>query len=71
MLDVLRTIAVESRASRTRLLLTTANTHLVRHIREKFALVKDAGGKSLLRVYRLLGEPRSGVRAELVRESLT
>lgn len=62
-LDVIRALVVEERPTPLRLVVTTANYSLVRLCREKFSLVKGQNGQSALRVYRLLGEPRSGVEA--------
>jgi chromosome segregation ATPase len=62
-LDVLRTIVVEQRSHPVRLVVTTANHSLVRHCKEKFALVKGRVEEPSLRTYRLFGDPQSGVSA--------
>ena len=62
-LDVLRTIVVEQRSHPVRLVVTTANHSLVRHCKEKFALVKGRDEEPSLRTYRLFGDPQSGVSA--------
>jgi exonuclease SbcC len=61
LLDVLRVIAAEDRPKPLRLVLTTASYALVRHCREKLALVSHSNQQPALRVYRLRGDPRSGV----------
>jgi len=60
-LDVLRVLAVEQNANPIRLVLTTASSSMVRHLREKFALVSPEGETPALRVYLLRGDPRNGV----------
>jgi exonuclease SbcC len=64
-LDVLRTIVIEERSHPVRLVVTTANQSLVRHCKEKFALIKGGDATPSLRIYRLLGDPQSGVSAVL------
>jgi exonuclease SbcC len=61
LLDILRTIVVENHLTPIRIIITTANNALVRHCREKFALVGE--NKPILRVYRLLGDPQTGIEA--------
>ena len=62
-LDVLRTIVIEHRSDPIRLVVTTANHSLVRHCKEKFALVEGSEDEPSLRTYRLFGDPQSGVSA--------
>jgi DNA repair exonuclease SbcCD ATPase subunit len=62
-LDVLRTIVIEQRSHPVRLVVTTANHSLVRHCKEKFALVKGSHEEPSLRAYSLAGDPQSGVSA--------
>jgi DNA repair exonuclease SbcCD ATPase subunit len=62
-LDVLRTIVVEERSRPVRLVVTTANHSLVRHCREKFALINGTDDQPAFAAYRLIGDPQSGVTA--------
>ena len=64
LLDVLRTIVIEDRHNEVRLVVTTANESLVRHCQEKFALVPSSDNQPALRVYRLVGDPQTGVAAQ-------
>lgn len=63
LLDVLRVIIAEERAQPLRLVVTTASAALVRHCREKFALVKATPEEPAIRVWRLHGNPQAGVTA--------
>lgn len=60
-LDALRVLVME-RDSSVRLILTTANLAIVRHLRQKLGGVATQGGVQALRVYRLEGNAREGVR---------
>ena len=62
-LDVLRTIVIEQRSRPVRLVVTTANHSLVRHCKEKFALIKTSDMQSAFVAYRLVGDPQSGIKA--------
>jgi DNA repair protein SbcC/Rad50 len=64
LLDVLRTLAVERTAAETRLIITTANMSLIRHLREKFSLVRDDSGRECISLFQLVGDPRASVVAK-------
>ena len=61
--DTLRAMVTETspNLSPFRLIITTANWSLVRHLRAKFAHVAMVNGGPALRVLELVGDPRSGI----------
>jgi exonuclease SbcC len=65
LLDVFRALAIQD-GSRVRLVLTTASSHVLSHIQQKFDGTRDTKGRPLLRVYHLSGTPKEGVQAHLV-----
>lgn len=65
LLDVLRAIAIQD-GPRMRLVVTTASSHVLSHIQQKFEGVKDVEGKALLRAYCLAGTAKEGIQAKLL-----
>jgi len=63
LLDVLRALAIQD-GSRIRLVLTTASSHVLTHIQQKFEGVRDKEGRPLLRAYRLSGTATEGVQVD-------
>jgi energy-coupling factor transporter ATP-binding protein EcfA2 len=64
LLDTLRVIVSEAPTQMPlRLVMTTASNSLLRHLREKFSLV-ETNGQPSVRVYKLNGNPRLGLRIE-------
>jgi len=65
LLDTLRIIVSENRSTNPlRLVLTTANNSLLRHLREKFSLVEGSNGEPALRIYRMKGNPKVGLQID-------
>jgi DNA repair protein SbcC/Rad50 len=66
LLDTLRIIVSEKRHPvPLRLVLTTANNNLLRHLREKFSLVESSEGNPALRIYKMSGNPKIGLDVNL------
>ena len=62
LLDTLRIIVSERKEKkRLRLVMTTASKNLLRHLREKFSLVKNQDGEPVLRIYEMRGNPKVGL----------
>ena len=65
LLDTLRVIVSEENSvANLRLVLTTASKNLLRHLREKFSLVERPDGSPVLRIYKMLGNPKIGLEVE-------
>jgi DNA repair protein SbcC/Rad50 len=64
LLDVLRALAIQD-GNRVRIVMTTASSFVLAHLRQKFKNVHDSGGACLLRSYKLSGTAKEGVQAEL------
>jgi hypothetical protein len=61
--DTLRAMVAETEPQTEpfRLVLTTASSSLVRHLRAKFLHLREVNGSRALRVIELVGDPRSGI----------
>lgn len=64
LLDVLRVLVAERSGNPLRLVLTTADLGLVRHLREKLSRIPRPEPSVILRTYAFHGNPRSGVQSE-------
>jgi exonuclease SbcC len=64
-LDVLRVLLAERAGPPLRLIVTTSDFALVRHLGEKLSRMELGEPAVVLRTYQLSGNPRSGVRAQV------
>jgi len=64
LLDTLRVIVSENRSVPLRLVITTSSNNLLRHLREKFSLVKSQDGEAALHIYKMRGNPKVGLEVE-------
>lgn len=64
-LDVLRVLLAERAGPALRLIVTTSDLALVRHLAEKLSRMELGEAAVVLRTYQLSGNPRSGVRAQV------
>ena len=62
-IDILRLLVVENNFKDLRFIITTSSRTTVRHFREKFSLINDHEGNSVIKLYTLKGNPSIGVEA--------